>query len=55
MQGSNGGAAPSCSMAPLSQDSVARLLRSHGELSHDRAEVEGLLRRLGLACELRSC
>ena len=42
-------------MAPLSRDSVARLLRSHGELSHDWAEVEVLLWRLGPTwVELRS-
>ena len=36
-------------MAPLSKDSVARLLGSHGELAQEWAEVEGLLRRLGPA------
>ena len=47
--------ARSMAMAPLSQDSVARLLRSHGELSQEWAEVEGLLQRLGPAwAELRS-
>ena len=48
MLGSNGGSSSILlTMAPLSQDFVARLLRTHGELSHDWAEVEGLLRRLG--------
>ena len=47
--------ARSMAMAPLSQDSVARLVRSHGELSQEWAEVEGLLQRLGPAwAELRS-
>jgi hypothetical protein len=45
----------SAAMAPLSTNSVERLLRSHAELSADWAEVEGLLRRLGPAwAELRS-
>jgi hypothetical protein len=49
------GMARSMAMAPLSADSVARLLASHGDLSHDWAEVEGLLRRLGPAlAEFRS-
>ena len=39
--------ARSMAMAPLSQDSVARLVRSHGASSHDWAEFEGLLQRLG--------
>jgi hypothetical protein len=36
-------------MAPLSADSVARLLRSHQELSRDWAELEALLVRLAPA------
>jgi hypothetical protein len=47
--------AQSMAMAPLSQDSVARLLRSHGELSHDWAEIEGPLQGLSPAwAELQS-
>jgi hypothetical protein len=39
----------------MSRNSVARLLCSHGELSHDWAEVDGLLHRLGpVWAELRS-
>jgi hypothetical protein len=42
-------------MAPLSQDSVARLVRPHGELSQNWSEVKSLLQRLGPAwAELRS-
>jgi hypothetical protein len=45
----------SAAMAPLPSASVKRLIRSHGELSHNWAEVEGLLQRLGPAwAELRS-
>ena len=48
------GLARSMAMAPLSADSVARLVRSYGELSQDWSEVEGLLDRLGRVGQLRS-
>jgi hypothetical protein len=45
----------SAAMAPLPAQRVTELLESHGELSHDWAEVEGLLQRLGPAwAQLRS-
>jgi hypothetical protein len=49
------GLARSMAMAPLSGDSVARLLKSHGALSRDWKEVEDLLVRLAPAwAEVRS-
>ena len=45
----------SAAMAPLPPQRVNELLDSHAELSHDWAEVEALLKRLGRAwTELRS-
>jgi hypothetical protein len=45
----------SAAMAPLSPNSVERLVRSYGELSQNWSEVEALLQRLGPAwAELRS-
>jgi hypothetical protein len=45
----------SAAMAALPAQRIAELLESHTGLSHDWAEVEGLLRRLGPAwAELRS-
>ena len=42
-------------MAPLSADSVSRLLHSHADLSRDWAEVEALLVKLAPAwAEVRS-
>jgi hypothetical protein len=42
-------------MAPLPADQVARLLRSHADLSRDWSQVEGQLARLAPAwAEVRS-
>jgi hypothetical protein len=42
-------------MAPPPGTTVNEVLESHADLSHDSAEVEGLLQRLGPAwAELRS-